>query len=274
MIGTTKARALLKSRLTEHQVQLAKRLMGFVLWSVHSSNGLSRLALEFGADKQGRRGRPGMHHYMQHYERHFRPLHRRGLRILEIGIGGYDDPKGGGGSLRMWKAYFRRSRIFGIDIYDKTYHDESRIKTFRGSQTDAEFLRRVVAEMGGVDIVIDDGSHVNAHVITSFEVLFPLLSTNGIYVVEDTQTSYWPELGGGPRGGSDDVNAPQTSMDYFRALVDGLNFEEFPSQDYEPTYFDRHIVAMHFYHNLVFVQKGLNNEGGGRAQYQRYLGAD
>lgn len=39
---------------------------------------------------------------------------------------------------------------------------------------------------GSLDVVIDDGSHRVDHQIASFEVLFPLLSDHGIYVVEDT----------------------------------------------------------------------------------------
>jgi len=50
-------------------------------------------------------------------------------------------------------------------------------------------------------------------------------------------------------------------MNFFKSLIDGLNYEEFTLDEYVPTYFDRHIVAMHFYHNLVFIYKGLNNEG-------------
>ena len=88
----------------------------------------------------------------------------------------------------MWKAYFPESRIFGIDIYDKKYR-RRRIRTFQGSQTDANFLKRVVEEIGPVDIIIDDGSHYNTHVIASFQTLFRLLAPKGIYVVEDTQTS-------------------------------------------------------------------------------------
>ena len=216
---------------------------------------LSRLAVVHGTDKQG------AHQYTQHYQHHFEPLRRKKLNILEIGIGGYERPKSGGQSLRMWKSYFPKSRIFGIDIFDKTHHDERRIKTFQGSQTDTDFLKRVVDEIGRVDIIIDDGSHLNEHVITSFKFLFPLLADKGIYVVEDTQTSYWTNVQGMDYGGSSDLTAPHTSMNYFKSLVDGLNHEEFTSDDYVPTYFDKHITAMHFYHNLVFIYKGLNNEG-------------
>jgi hypothetical protein len=228
----------------------SRSVMSFVL-----RKNLSQLALMYGTDKQGR------HRYAQHYQHHFEPWRRKKLNILEIGIGGYINPNAGGRSLRMWKAYFPNSRIFGIDIYDKTPHDAKRIKTFQGSQTDTSFLKRVVEEIGRVDIIIDDGSHHNEHVITSFKFLFPLLTDKGIYVVEDTQTSYWSTVQDMEYGGSSDLTAPHTSMNYLKSLTDGLNHEEFTSDEYTPTYFDKHITAMHFYHNLVFVYKGFNNEG-------------
>ena len=86
--------------------------------------------------------------------------------------------------------------------------------------------------------------------------LFPRLSPDGIYVVEDLQTSYWEEC-----GGSSDLNAPGTSMGFLKGLTDGLNHEEFRHEKREASYFDTRIVSMHFYHNLVFLQKGMNNEG-------------
>ena len=246
-----KMKAPLRSLLNPGQRRLVKNLLS----PFYRSN-LSQLAVLFGTDKES-----GHHHYTQHYQRHFEVLRQEELKILEIGIGGYDDPRAGGESLRMWKAYFPKSHIFGVDIYDKACHDETRIKTFRGSQSDAEFLRRVADEIGTIDIIIDDGSHFNDHVITTFKILFPLISPQGIYVVEDTQTSYWTEVDGVDFGGSSDLTAPHTSMSFFKSLIDGLNYEEFTVDGYVPTHFDKHIVAMHFYRNLVFIYKGLNEEG-------------
>jgi demethylmacrocin O-methyltransferase len=227
------------------------------LWSpvtaLHSEN-LTELARIFGTDKYWK------HTYMPHYQRHFELLRTRPLALLEIGVGGYEDPREGGDSLRMWKRYFPNARIFGIDVYDKQHQDEARIKTFRGSQTDEDFLRTVVGEIGTVDIVIDDGSHKNADVIATFRLLFPLIGADAIYVVEDLQTSYWSEVDGVVWDGSSDPSA-HTSMNFFKTLVDGVNHAEFPAKNYQPTYFDTHIVSMHFYHNLLFVQKGENRDG-------------
>ena len=200
----------------------------------------------------------GTHWYAQHYERHFAPLRHKRLKVLEIGVGGGDNPGRGGASLRMWKHYFPRARICGIDIYDKRALAEPGITIFQGDQSDPSFLQRVVDEIGGVDIVIDDGSHRNEHVLISFGTLFPLLSKNGLYCVEDMQTSYWPDFG----GRSDEFNDQRTSVGFFKQRVDGLNYEEVLRREkYEPTQYDRHIVGMHFYHNLLIIEKGENKEG-------------
>jgi demethylmacrocin O-methyltransferase len=118
----------------------------------------------------------------------------------------------------------------------------------------------MVGQMGGLDIVIDDGSHINEHVIASFRTLFPLLAEGGIYAIEDTQTSYWPECG----GDSYNLNNPNTTMNFLKTLTDGLNYEELQRKDYTPSYFDQNIVSLHFYHNLVILYKGRNEEGSVR----------
>jgi hypothetical protein len=212
-----------------------------------SRNDLNRLAALFGSDKWG------SHWYTPLYDRYFRPRKLKRLNVLEIGVGGYEDLHAGGNSLRMWKAYFRKSRIVGIDLHDKSFMSEARMDIRQCDQVDEEKLTGLSREYGGFDIVIDDGSHVCEHVIRSFEILFPILRANGIYVIEDIQTSYWPSWGGG-------LDNCKSSMNYFKALVDGLNHVEYPISDYQPTYWDRNIVEISFFHNIVFIQKGNNDE--------------
>jgi len=225
------------------------RLFTRALRSHFVAGDLTRLARLHKTDKAGG------HRYTEHYERFFRPIRRRRLRILEIGIGGYRDPYAGGESLRTWKHYFPNSEICGIDLHEKRLPPERRIRVFQGSQVDEAFLRRVVQEMGGLDIVIDDGSHRNEHVIGTFRILFPLLAPGGIYAVEDTQTSYWPFMG----GDSSEAGNPDTMMGYFKRLADGLNHAEFLRPGYVPDYNDLHVTGLHFFHNLIFVEKGDNS---------------
>lgn len=211
---------------------------------------LTALAIKHGSDKWG------PHSYSRHYETQFARFRDREITMLEIGVGGYDDPASGGASLRMWTEYFPRARVFALDIHDKRAHATDRIRIYQGSQDDAELLRRMNLDAGGFDIIIDDGSHINKHVITTFNVLFPLLSQGGLYVVEDTQTSYWPALG----GSSQQPDAPHTTMGFFKGLVHGLNHAEFIAASYCPTYLNSNIVSIQFCHNLIFVEKDNNSE--------------
>ena len=78
-------------------------------------------------------------------------------------------------------------------------------------------MRSVVTEMGGLDIVLDDGSHRVSHQRASFEVLFPLLSQNALYVVEDMHTNYWR---GACEGG---WRRRSTFLEQMKDLIDDLH---------------------------------------------------
>jgi len=211
---------------------------------------LTDLAIKHKTDKWG------IHFYTPHYERHFKHLRDQEINVLEIGVGGYEDPHSGGESLRMWKEFFPNATIYGIDIHDKSPLEEERIRILKGSKIGASFLHSVVREIGGIDLIIDDGSHRNEHIVETFKILFPLLKQDGIYAAEDLQTSYWNSYG----GDSYRLQKPKTAMNFFKRLTDSLNHMEFDRPNYQPSYFDQNVVGLAFYHNLVFVQKGANLE--------------
>lgn len=204
----------------------------------------------FGTDKVGG------HLYTTHYTTHLKRFRYKRIKLLEIGVGGYDNPHAGGRSLRMWKSYFLFGKIFSLDIYDKSPLQENRIKIFKGSQVDKDFLYKITDEIGQLDVIIDDGSHINEHVIETFKLLFPKVKDGGLYIIEDMQTSYWEDYG----GDSKNLNNPKTMMNYFKSLTDSLNNQEFVIDGYEQTYYDKKIISMHFYHNMLFIYKGNNDE--------------
>jgi len=239
-------RAFLKQRLspsTSRRLGDTQRRLASYL----HSNDLNQLALIFHTDKWEE------HWYTQHYQRYFQSIRHEKLNILEIGVGGWDYSDSGGESLRMWKAYFPNSRIVGVDLADKTKFREHRIDIRQCDQTDSEALTRLSKEYGGFDIIIDDGSHLNEHVRTTFQTLFPLLNPNGFYSIEDTQTAYWPTWGGG-------LGNPQSSIEFFKSRIDGLNHVEYPVENYTPSYFDKNITEIAFFHNLIIIRKGNNDE--------------
>lgn len=215
---------------------------------------LAELAVRWGTDKWG-----AMHQYPVHYQRHFGPLADRRLTILEIGVGGYSDAGNGGQSLRMWKQYFPRAVIHGLDIEDKSRFEQPRIVVLRGDQSDDGALRAIAEEHGPFDIVIDDGSHRSPHVIGSFTTLFPYVRPEGWYVVEDLHGSYWKPLFG---GSDEDLGDPAYTVGFLKTLIDGLNHEEFLRPEARWTRpSDTTIKGLHFYHNIAFIEKGANREG-------------
>lgn len=212
---------------------------------------LAGLALRFGSDKWGG------HWYTSHYERHLGGFRNHRVNLLEIGIGGYHEPDAGGASLRMWKHYFHRGSVYGLDVYDKSLLDEPRLTTLRGDQADPAMLADLARRYGPFDIVIDDGSHVSSHVITAFQALFPHVRPGGVYVIEDLHTSYWPEWG----GNGTDLSDPATSVGFLKTLVDGLHHRDrLHDGPYQPTYPDLTVTGLHLYHNLAFIEKGRNTE--------------
>ena len=206
------------------------------------------------------------HFYAEPYAAHLSNLRDSKLTLLEIGVGGYGDPSMGGHSLRAWKEYLPNSQIIGLDYFDKSPLQEDRIRIYTGSQADPVSIASIVLDYpDGFDVVIDDGSHRNEHVISTFYMLWQFIKPGGWYIIEDLQTSYWPNHGGRLH----DVNSPLTSMGFLKSLVDGLNWQEIHQPTYVPSSMDKEITGIHFYHNIVFLKKGKNCEGSTEVQSNR-----
>lgn len=186
-------------------------------------------------------------HYLDIYERHFAPYRNTPVRMLEIGVSE-------GGSLELWRKYFGPdATVFGIDINPQcatrvTPPNQVRI----GSQTDPQFLRSVVGEMGLPDIILDDGSHVATHQSVSFNTLFPLLQDGGLYVIEDLHTSYFPGLGkrGGFEGG---YRRKGSAIEYAKEMIDDMHAWYHNKKATTPT--KGLVGAIHFYDSMVVIEK-------------------
>jgi SAM-dependent methyltransferase len=127
-------------------------------------------------------------HYLRNYEEYFGGLRDKEVRLLELGIKE-------GGSLLLWRDYFEKGIIVGLDIEPCRLDDPTgRIRTYRGAQQDAALLDRLARENApeGFDIIIDDCAHVGVLARASFWHLFDKhLKPGGVYVIEDWGTGYW-----------------------------------------------------------------------------------
>src|SRR5262245_45620815 len=181
-------------------------------------------------------------HYLDIYDRHLSRYCGKPVKILEIGVSK-------GGSMAMWRRYFGQdAKIFGIDINPECAHLGGTNAEVRiGSQADPAFLRSVIVEMGGVDVVIDDGSHIASHQRVSFEILFPLLDANGVYICEDTHTAYWRDFEGGYRRKSN-------FLEIVKKIVDDIH-GDFHDHALSVKDANRIIKGIHFYNSMVVIEK-------------------
>ncbi|MFE3151903.1 hypothetical protein ACFXJ6_35525 [Streptomyces sp. NPDC059218] len=231
---------------------IAKAVHAVITACEPSARPLSDLAVQYGSDKWG-----CLHWYTPHYQRHFADLRHEPLRILEIGIGGFDQDAVGGESLYMWQEFFPRALVYGLDIFPKPAVTGPRIRTVVGDQNDPAFLRELAAAAGPFDIVIDDGSHINEHVSTSFAHLFPHVRPGGWYIIEDLHTAYWPAFGGNARPGTEG-----TSVALLKEQLDRLHHEEHLDPGHPELANPSHPSEVLVYHNLAFLRKGNNREAG------------
>ena len=141
------------------------------------------------------------HAYEKIYEMWLAPWRHEAVNFLEIGLG-CDMTYGPGKSLSLWEEYFthRDARVSFLEVDGVCVKNHDNIKLrngtiFVGSQEDESVLRNIAAEghaVGGYDVIVDDGGHTMKQQLTSLKVLWPAVSSGGLYVIEDLQTSYMP----------------------------------------------------------------------------------
>ena len=184
-------------------------------------------------------------HYFEIYHRHFARFRHRKIVVLEFGVSQ-------GGSLQMWESYFgRRARVHGVDIDPRCKQFESgRTRIFIGDQEDREFLTSVADQIGPVDVLIEDGGHTMGQQIATFEELYPHVSEDGVFLVEDVHTSYWPKYGGGYKRSG-------TFIEYAKNLIDQQHaWHSRDSESFKVDYYTRSIRGMHIYDSIIVFDKG------------------
>ncbi len=140
-------------------------------------NKLSKIYNKFSAP-EGSGDKGTAHSYIENYYHHkFEKIRLNKLNILEIGVST-------GLSLEMWSEYFPKSNIIGIELENISYKpSNNRIKVIIGDATDSKTFENI----NGLDIIIDDGSHVFTDQIFSYAILYDKLNKGGIYIIEDVK---------------------------------------------------------------------------------------
>ena len=187
-------------------------------------------------------------HYLPLYHRHFKQYRKKAsptnkIRILEIGVAS-------GGSLDLWNTYFgsENCEIYGIDIDSSCKQfEKGNIKIIIGDQDNKDFLNSVKSTTESFDIIIDDGGHRMVQQINTFEVLYDHVKPGGIYLCEDTHTSYWPEYGGGSHS--------NTFINYSKNFIDKMNAYHHSFNKVDS--FTKSCRGIHYYDSMIFLEKSI-----------------
>lgn len=187
--------------------------------------------------------------YFDAYDAAFHSFIGKNPDVLEIGVQN-------GGALQIASKYFINGNIYGVDINKKvcdlSFSDNITVYCFdakNNSQFESYFGDKTF------DTILDDGSHINSEVITTFRNLFPKIKPGGVYMIEDLHTSYWTEFGG-------EYLKKESSIELLKHFIDLLNayhIRNKPSFINSLSAEDRYIVEwvdhISFYDSLAYIKK-------------------
>lgn len=119
-----------------------------------------------------------VHSYIsEYYESALKPYRRIAEKVLEIGVLK-------GGSTRLWKKYFSKAAIVGIDITNQD--PEPGITYVCGDAYDIDTISLFNQEF---DVIIDDGPHTLQSQIVFISEWYTKLKPGGLLVIEDIQST-------------------------------------------------------------------------------------
>lgn len=182
--------------------------------------------------------------YFDVYETYFSKFRDKSPTVVEVGVQR-------GGSLEMWRKYFGTgATIIGVDR-DPLVRSVPNAELIIGDQTDNALWDRIFDQYGEIDCFIDDGSHVNEHQIATFVKVWPNIRYGGVYICEDTHTSYWE---GEWNGGYPKDDSFTSTM---KALADAVNMEHIKNFTFPDSYVNlvKDIGFVGFYNSQVVITK-------------------
>jgi hypothetical protein len=148
-----------------------------------------------------------------------------------------------GGSLHMWRRYFgEKARIIGVDLNpDARKWQAEGFEIFIGDQSDASFWRDFYQTVGPIDVLLDDGGHMNHQQLVTTEHALEHINDAGMLIVEDVHTSYMPGF---------NSKSEHSFVSFGKHIVDAVN-GRFPGIDTGANLYQDRVWAVSFYESIV-----------------------
>ena len=161
--------------------------------------------------------------YFQVYEEMFNKYVGKKITFVEVGVLQ-------GGFLFMWREYSGN-------------HEYLAWMTL-GSQSNKNFWRNFYAKVGKIDVLLDDGGHVNDQQIITLSESVNSINDGGIIMTEDVHTSYFKKFGNPSK---------YSYINYSKYLIDVVN-SRFPETEIKKNNFRNKIYSISFYESIVAIK--------------------
>lgn len=221
----------------------------------------------------------GAHNYTSIYEAYMDVDRGKIVNILEIGIGvrgsrwktyiAHGKNKTGGASIKMWFDYFKKARVFAIDINSAKFLDNDRVVTFVADQGDIDDLKNVLEKVKDIefDYIVDDGSHRPDHQQLTFSLFFPKLKPGGVYFIEDLENNGLGDKERGRNNGRHRSESVYNTRRVFKSMASNSKFispnallnQEFLLKNIESVIFYAPIyrIVPQVFFGKIFGKKGM-----------------
>ena len=145
---------------------------------------LDELFIHYSTDKSSK-----IHNFGKFYTKHLNKLRDKRINILEIGAAG-------GASAASFVKYFKKSKVFCIDInLTLVVYKSKKINFFGLDSSNLKMLNKFINKIKQdflikkFDIIIDDGSHLLSDQLFSLNYFYKYLVKEGYYIIEDYKFS-------------------------------------------------------------------------------------
>ncbi|VDM37939.1 unnamed protein product [Toxocara canis] len=210
-------------------------------------------------------------------------MEEKPISILEFGIGDYENEYKGGADLFTWAQLFPQAEVIvGVDIAQKSFSVPPSVVMIQANQTNETVIAEICEKYGPFDLVVDDASHICEDVIATFKLVWPCLKSESIYILESFlscnlfsgvqivcmlmqfRKPSWRLIVYECVFIFGDLNTREVEARVFEtgwlSLVNDQNYAELQhfGIPFQPSVYASELAAIHFYHNLVIVEKGDN----------------
>jgi 8-demethyl-8-alpha-L-rhamnosyltetracenomycin-C 2'-O-methyltransferase len=137
------------------------------------------------------------HSYLGLYDDLLKDRRESARNVLEVGIGDFGEKNGG--SIKLWKDYFPNATVYGLDILpidrvmDELLEDPRVVLLTGVNAYDQRIVKEEFINKRNIkfDFLIDDGSHHLGDMKTFIKHYLPLMTDDGIMIIEDVPDVSW-----------------------------------------------------------------------------------